>query len=158
METKYEGYTIKYDERFDTWEVSDSEGQNLKNFVILSEAKKYIDGREARQSKVKFEKIKILKIKNDYYDETPEIQEGFITSVIDEEYAWVSFDKAREKKYLTSNYDKIILDTPENRKILSKIIDNKSEINKLKKENEALSKTLNHYSPKTKKGVETDER
>ena len=105
----YNGYSIRWIDHNRAFRIYRDDVEMKSNTSTLDDCRKWIDGKH----KQKFKRVKVLHKKQWSAGRSS----GEATSIIDEDYVWVSFGKERIK----SNIEQVWLDTPENRQAIKDI-------------------------------------
>ena len=143
MEEKYKSYNISYNEVNEKFVVSIGES-TYKNSSLIG-VKKYLDNLDKKD----FKRVDVI------YDDYENYREAVVTSIPDKQlYAsdqfrdcWISF-KDSDRGYDSCRkvaIERLILDTPDNRKIIDSILEKQEHIKKKNQEITELGKTFDFY-------------
>jgi len=116
MKEIYDGVEIVYNENLEQFECET--GGKFVRRGKLSDLKKYIDNPpEKKESKAKFERIPVLD--RGYGSRAKDFQKREITSFVEHSSeCWISWGKGERSKV---NLSRLILDCPENHKIITAV-------------------------------------
>ena len=142
MEEKYKSYNISYDEINEKFAVSIGESSYTNSSLVG--IKKYLDNLDKKD----FKRVDVI------YDDYQGYREAVVTSIPDKQLyhvreCWISF-KDSDRGYDSRRkvqIEKLILDTPDNRKIINSILEKEEHIKETKQEIRELEKTFDFYKP-----------
>lgn len=140
MKCENSGYVMTYETATGTYQLLEGEAV-VKESKSLDMIEKYISSGGVDKEKKKYRRIPIIHIRSGEY------MKGEATSIAEKsrvggyDYFWITCKGGRSKE------SRVILDTPENEAIIEAIKDKRIEIEKLRKEEYALEKSLALLTP-----------
>jgi len=136
ISTEYKDYEIRYSESTDKWEVQAfySYDDHGDGFDTLTKAKKYID----KKLKVKYAEQQVIYVNYGNF-----IEHGIVTATRPHKgYTKLSFWIKNESGTRSTITTPLYLNTPENQKIISDIIDIEKQIDNLEEDKRNLVSRL----------------
>lgn len=135
MQITYKGHVIRWCDFNQTFQILLEETVLKDNFKTVDACEKYIDGR----TKERWKKMPVY-IRSDF---GKRVKKGEETSIIDEDYAWITENRVRCKKGLTSLFPV----NQHNTAIAGEIESYYSAIAKLNKRIDTLYASLECFTP-----------
>lgn len=144
---KYLEYYIAYSESLDRWTAFEDEDLQVSVAYSsdLTKLKTTLAKRNARKEKKKFKRIPVVFIEHDSSKYEVELVKGEVTSIREDNRAWVTKKDKEKSRVLLYSFHSAYLDTPENEVYLTEYKEISEKIKELELRRDEVKKNLEKF-------------